>query len=380
MKVLVVGAGFAGLAAAQAARRAGATVTVAHAGAGSSALYAGIIDGSLAGLSAEDGDALGPLARDLGLRLSEASVLATREGVVRSAAGADAALLDLTPLAGKLVGVVDVARDDWDGALLARAFASSPWAVATATRFEPVALDLLTRGFERRTAAFDFATSFDPAAAVERLGHLLAPRPGLAAWMLGPWLGVERSVAAELSAALGMPVGEVTSPPGGPAGGRFERRRDAWLASLELSVETRRVLEIAESEREVRVRFDAGSELRVDAVVLAVGGFVSGAVEFTGALSGATPAGYKLAIAGLPALEIGGQPAWPLSSLFSDDVGNRSLEGLERAGLSVTPGGRVLGMRRLFAAGDVVAGELPSAGFALRSGLRAGRAAATATA
>ncbi|MES1185660.1 MAG: FAD-binding protein, partial [Myxococcales bacterium] len=122
MKVLVLGAGFAGVAAALAARRAGASVSVVHAAAGASSLYAGSVDGpALSGL--EPSAPLKELAVGLGLRLSPHAVVATREGVIRISNGSDAALLDLAPLAGKRIALVDVPRDDWDAPLLARCFA-----------------------------------------------------------------------------------------------------------------------------------------------------------------------------------------------------------------------------------------------------------------
>src|SRR5690606_13895863 len=52
-------------------------------------------------------------------------VIATGAGVVRPAAAADPALLDLAPFAGKLVGVPDVERDDWDAGLLVRTLRES---------------------------------------------------------------------------------------------------------------------------------------------------------------------------------------------------------------------------------------------------------------
>jgi len=378
LKVLVVGAGFAGLSAALAARAAGASVTIAHAGAGASALYAGVVDGSLAGLDGPAAAVLKQLTAALGLRLSETTVIATREGVLRPSAGADSALLDLEPLAGKWVGVVDTPRDDWDGDLLASAFTSSPWARATGTRFEAVSVDLLEHGHERRIAAFDFAARFDQAERLKRLAGLLTERAGPAAWLLGPWLGIDTAVSTELSSLLGVPLGEVTSPPGGAAGGRFERRRDALFASLSLVVVGRRVVGVAESETTLAVRFDDGGELCPDALVLASGGFVSGAVRLTGALSGETPAGFELGISGLPTPQLLGQPPTATSSLFSVDFSILGARSLERVGLPVTTQGRVLGMRRVYAAGDAVCHERPSAGFALRSGLVAGAAAASA--
>jgi anaerobic glycerol-3-phosphate dehydrogenase len=376
LKVLVLGAGFAGVSAAFGARRAGAQVSVVHAGPGASALYAGVVDGA-----AEPGDAaraqlLKELAPALGLRLSAPSMVATREGVVRSAAGADSALLDLAPLAGKRVALVDVPRDDWDGPLLVRSLADSPWARSTATRFELVPLELLEKNSQRRVSPFDFATSFERAERPAWLNALLKSHAGPDAWLFGPWLGVKRDLARELSASVGVPVGEVTSPPGGVAGARFEARRDALLTALEVEVVIGRATSVRQSEASVALALQDGRELAADVLVLASGGFVSGAVRLGGALSGAEPASFDLSLSGLPALRVRGDYGRSVSSLFGVDLGVRGRRLLEQVGLAVSPQGAVVGASRVFAAGDLLAPAPPSVGHALVSGLRAGAAAA----
>lgn len=375
-KVLVLGAGFAGVAAAFAARRAGAKVTVVHGGPGASALYAGVVDGELLPRDAAETSELADLTKALGLRLSPRTVVATREGVVRPAHGADASLLDLSPLAGKQIGVVDVPRDDWDGPLLVRSFAASDWARASGTRFELVPLDLLEKGFQRRVSSFDFATSFERAERPAWLIELLKANAGPAAWLFGPWLGLSRRLAHELSTALGVPVGEVTSPPGGVAGARFESRRDALLRSLEADVRVGRALELRTSATGVSLLVEGGAEVWADALVLACGGFVSGALELSGALSGAEPGGCQLAIAGLPAAQVRGEPGRPVSSLFGVDLAARGLRLLEHVGVAVSAEGRVSGAPRVFASGDVTAPEPPCVAHALLGGLRAGTAGA----
>jgi anaerobic glycerol-3-phosphate dehydrogenase len=378
VKVLVVGAGFAGLAAAFAARRAGATVSVVSSGAGSSALYAGAIDGRLPAEAAQASSALGELGQALGLRFDERTQLATREGVVRASAGADVALLDLAPLAGKRIAVVDVMRDDWDAPLLARSFAASDWARETGTRFERTRLDLLEQSHQRRTSPYDFAASFERAERPAWLAEVLKAHAGPDAWLFGPWLGVRRSLARELSASAGVPVGEVTSAPGGVAGARFEARRDALLAACGASVVTQTAVHVVAAGGGVSVRLADGAELRADALVIACGGFVSGAIELRGALSGAEPAGFELAIVGLPSVQVRGELARPVSSLFGVDLAARGRRLLERVGLAVEAGGAVVGAARVFAAGDVTAPQPPDAAHALLSGLLAGAAAVSA--
>lgn len=369
MKVLVVGAGFAGVAAAWAAKRAGAAVTVVDGGPGASALYSGAADGLNAGVPDE-------LVVALGLRLAKGGHVATREGVVRTSDGGDSALLHLDPLAGKRIAVVDVPRDDWDGPLLARSFAASAWARSTGTRFELAPLPLLEKGHQRRVSSYDFAAGFERPERPAWLSELLKAHAGPDAWLFGPWLGLKRSLATELSQAAGVPVGEVTSPPGGPAGARFELRRDALLAALGVERVAGRVSEVVPAGREVTLRLDGGVVVQGEALVLASGGFVGGGLALSGALSGAEPAGFELAIRGLPPVLLRGELAQPVSSLFGVDLAARGRGLLERVGLPISGDGRVSAPSRVFAAGDVVGPVPPSVGQALESGLRAGAAAA----
>jgi glycine/D-amino acid oxidase-like deaminating enzyme len=375
LKVLVVGGGFAGVAAAFAARRAGASVTVVHAGAGASALYAGSVDGPVLPESGPHAALLRELAQGLGLRLSSTSVVATREGVVRPSRGADNAVLDLAPLAGKVVGLVDVARDDWDGPLLLRSFAESDWARSTGTRFELVPLELLEKSFLRRVSPFDFASSFERAERPAWLSEVLKHHAGPDAWLFGPWLGVKRELQRELTASVGVPVGEVTSPPGGVAGARFEGRRDLFLRSLGVDVVVERALGVRQAPGSIALSLD-GRELTADVVVLAAGGFVSGAIRLSGALSGAEPAGFELALTGLPPIQARGEPVGPVSSLFGVDLAARGRQLLEHVGLATSGQGAVRGTLRVFAAGDLLGPEPPSVGHALLSGLEAGAASA----
>ena len=142
MKVVVVGAGVAGTAAAWAARRAGAEVALVHDRAGASALASGAADWdrwqAAAGQHALEADAVA-LASALGYS-TDPCLVCTASGVLRPAQGRDRAVLDLAPLAGRRIGVADLARDDWDAELIARALSSSAWARTTETRFAPRAL------------------------------------------------------------------------------------------------------------------------------------------------------------------------------------------------------------------------------------------------
>ena len=129
-RVVVVGAGIAGTAAALAAARTSAAVTLLDGGAGASTLATGALDLTPWQPSAETTHAGEPelpvSARDvleaLGVHVLTArpALLLTTAGVRRPARGRDAALLDVARLAGRPLGVVRCARPGWDADVLAR--------------------------------------------------------------------------------------------------------------------------------------------------------------------------------------------------------------------------------------------------------------------
>src|SRR5262249_13168699 len=127
-------------------------------------------------------------------------------------------------------------------ASIARDLGSSPWARRKNVRFDAVlvrgALDLpAPRGSE-----FDIAAHLGEPPRLARLAECLASAAKATdAWLLGPWLGVIPGAAERLRALLGRPCGETTSPPGGPAGARFDASRDALLSSLGVGVRRERV-------------------------------------------------------------------------------------------------------------------------------------------
>src|SRR5688572_10952938 len=199
MKVLVIGAGIAGTAAAFQARLRGAEVRLLHDRAGASELYSGALDS--VPWTRRGRTSLSPAAEhfleELGLWSTARDMrIATGAGVVRPAQGADRALLNLTPLGGMTVAVANAERDDWDARLLVRSLCESGWARTTGTRFESVDVPLLRHGYERRIALHDFAALHDNAERRRWLCEQLeaAARPD--AWLLGPWLGVDPGTAS----------------------------------------------------------------------------------------------------------------------------------------------------------------------------------------
>jgi hypothetical protein len=139
-----------------------------------------------------------------------------------------------------------------------------------------------------------------------------------------------------------------------------------------------RVLSVASHGPGVSLRFVEGTPVQADALVLATGGVASGGVELSGALSGAEPAGFRLAIGGVGPVVVRREPARPISSLFGVDLEARGLGLLEAVGLALEKDGRVSGSDCTYAAGDLLAPEPPSVAHALVSGLGAGLRAAIA--
>lgn len=399
--VIVVGAGMAGTAAAFAAAKAGASVSVLHDRAGATALTSGALDLDAwdAPLSFEhakherdagrDRELTAFLAELGGYRRGGAEpkstcVVATASGVVRPAFGADQALLDLSPLAGRRIAVADVERDDWDAPLLAKTLAASAWAERTGTSFAPVPLRALRAGHERRIASYDFAALHDEPARRAALAEALKAS-GAEAWLLGPWLGLEPDTVTTLRSLVPAPLGETLSPLGGPAGARFERARDRLFVASKLDVRRARVTHLEPRGSRVAVRFEADGangdgarELEAASVVLATGGVGAGGVAFTWTRPDVVR-GFELPFAAPLALALDGETLGGGGSLYGPSLETLGLGALERVGIACDALGRPVGTIssecRLFVAGDAVAGRPRTMLEAALAGLAAGNVA-----
>jgi glycerol-3-phosphate dehydrogenase subunit B len=380
VSIAIIGGGIAGAAAAHELARLGERATVFHDHAGASALYCGALDFELWDRAAEVTvvePELVQFAAELGLwELGpSASRIATLEGNVRPARGRDRALLELEQCAGQRVAVVDLERDDWDAPLLAQSFGESAWAARTGTQFEAVRVRALQSTFERRISAYDFAAGHD---APERFGFLLEAirRSNVTpdAWLFGPWLGVERAVAAELAASLGVPVGETTSASGGAAGARFEAARNRLL-SRKADVERTRMTRLEPSESGFRLETASGQASEHAAVVLATGGVAAGGVTLERSFERRGGAGFRLSFTAPVAIELEGEIVEGVSSLSSIDFAERGLGALLNVGIAVAENGAARGVPGVFVAGDAIAGRPRTALFAARSGLHAARRA-----
>lgn len=382
MKLAVIGAGAAGVAAAWTAARAGAEVSVVHDRAGATALYSGALDRvpwESDHAPSEPDPEFHELAKALGvwtLDVRERRV-ATPAGVLRPAHGIDLALLNLAELGGRRVAVADVEREDWDAPALARALADSPWARRARVEFVAVPVPELSRAGERRIGVYDFARLHDEPSRADALVEELRRAGAADAWLVGPWLGTELETAKRVRAALGRPIGETTSPPGGPAGARFERARDRLLRSSGIEV-VRGAVEVIEprgSGWTLRVAGKASEPTEADAVVVAVGGVAAGGVELErprlGHKGGAS---FRLSLRAPVRFELDGKELDAASTLHGVDFDALGLRALERVGVA-SDGPRAVGQTTLFVAGDVVAARPRTVLEAARAGIAAARAA-----
>lgn len=378
LSVLVVGGGFAALGAAWAAVGAGAQVAWISGGIGASALYCGIVDGEPPGPETEE------LARALGLRVHEhPRVVATREGVVRAAAGRDSALLDLESLAGRCIGVVDLGRDDWDADLVAQSLQESAWARRTDSRFVVQRVPALASGAERRISGYDLAQAYDSTERVRALVALLrkvaTPVDG---WLFGPWLGIVTDAARFASEELGLPIGEVSSPPGGAAGARFEHKSRALLSSLGVVSAGERALRVRRSgaggsaeKPMLQVELESSEVLRARSVVLAIGGVLGGGI-LLGRVEADLTRPWQLSLDAPVTLELDGEVMDSASSLSGVSFERLGLGVLERIGVRAEPGLRLTPELPLYGAGELLAGRPRNVLQALSSGIQAGRSAA----
>ncbi|MEO8903875.1 MAG: hypothetical protein ABI488_16280 [Polyangiaceae bacterium] len=380
MKIAVIGGGIAGTAAAFEIARQGEHPSVYFDYSGASGLYSGALDFE-AWDRARDAEAildgLAQFASALGTWELSAKPrrVATLEGNVRPARGTDRALLDLERCAGKRVAVVDLERDDWDAKLLAKSFASSAWARETQTDFYAARVQVLQTGSERRISAYDFGTLLDsPERSQELLKALQNSGVTPEAWLFGPWLGLERALSADLSAALSVPVGETTSTLGGTAGARFELSRDRLLGRIAL-VKRTHVTTLARIPDGYRVTTSDGESQDFSTVVLATGGVAAGGVALERSFERRGGTGFRLSFSAPVPLELHGEVVEGVSSLASVDFVARGLGTLLDVGIAASADGAVRDNPGLFAAGDAVAGRPRAALEAARSGLGAAQRA-----
>lgn len=400
MTVLVIGGGFAGLAAAWALSRRGRQVSLVWDGAGASSLYPGVLD-----RQEWDGP---PDPRPLPREVEEfvqvldcwappsgaSARVATSSGVLRPARVCDRALLDLEPLRGQRVDVVDVVRRGWDAPDLARAWSASSWARQSRTEFRAVPVELPDGPALRFLPEGELAARVDDPAWAAALGEALRRAgDGHAPLLCGPWLGLVPGSAQRVREAARRPLGEVLSTPGGPAGFRFEAARDAWLARSEIDVRRASVEQVTLAAPAlaarggpsqgfaVTLRDAAGATEQLSPqpteVILATGGVAGGGVRFL-AGTGAEARTFSLSLGvnvhgAALSLRLRGREVSLESGMLGADLQGLGRAALEQVGvlsdeLQGTP------LPGVFVAGDVVAERPRAALEAIASAIVAARA------
>ncbi len=400
----------AGLSAAYAARERGARVTVVSAGVGTSALGGGVVDDLpwetwfVAARTLGELPKLRPLPDDvlafcsaLGVwdvpRDGHAPVVATAAGRLRPARGRDRGLLDLGALRQTTVLVPRLARVNWDADALGATLESEALAREAELRFVPVDAPVLRFTDETRISDADLALRHDEPARLawlaERLSALVADMrrtTSVGAVLLGSWLGGQRERASELSARVGVPVGEVLVGVGSSAGLRFETAVESFVQKQSLDVVMDRVTAIRRSGERFDVELSGKTVLTADAIVLAVGGVASGGIVYTPPdldagedvperINAAYSFGVPTVGLDVP-LVVDGARVDAGSSVFGPPLdttawpSDRRASTLESVGIEARDG---LVCPGVYAAGDVLAGKRRTMLEAIASGLRVGR-------
>lgn len=405
-RVLIVGAGVAGLAAAWSARRAGRAVTLVSAGVGASALAGGAVDEipwekllRATRVLREDARA-SALSPDLAAFVDDLALwdvperapvwLATLAGRVRPARGRDRALLDLASIPRGLVLLPRAERAGWDADGLGATLSDDPIAKARGISFRAVDVPVLRYDDERRIADGDLAARHDDEARrawlTDRLRAALAATPEAGAVLLGPWLGASAPRAEALSTAVGVPVGEALAGMGSAAGLRFEAARDALLDRVGVTRRRGRVLDLKREERRIEATIEGDStRFTADTAVLAIGGLAGGGVIYAppehGAGADMPPGGrvpFEISVRAPVVLSLSGSNRMEIvGSMQGPELDVTAWPRDGRPGALETVGVRCDGARagdRLFAAGDVVAGRARTLLAAAAAGIAAGTA------
>ncbi len=400
-RVVVVGAGLAGGAAALAARRAGAAVTILRGRAGASALGAGAYD--LKAIGAASSAPLAPEITEFFEAARAPVVLAdalvcSAFGALRPTRGRDQQALAIEPARQHLVP--DLQVDGWD----AHAIAAS---LDAELRARGGAGARIVRGVflrereEMRLPLAELAARHDDDARVDwladRLAESLAGDAPRAVVLLPAVVGTRPAAMARLRARLSRPVGEALGVPGGAATARFLAWTDRALEAADVVRADAEVTAIALDAR-ARLTLADGSVVDADALVLATGGVLTGSLLYG---SGEHELARELPELVRPSLRLfasiarpdgdepisvwlDGAPLAAAGSLFGRE-GERFLLGdrprLLSAGLAADASQRVLDragapVAGLYVAGDLVAGAHRAALAAVHGGARAGRNAA----
>lgn len=371
MKVVVIGSGIAGTAAALTLRDKGAEVVLVRGAAGASMLAPGILDGEM---PLDHG-----ILDSLGIYALGDAIVATSYGILRKANGIDRGILDLAKLPKGNVLVPDIEREGWDGPLLARGLGESPIAKARGLAFVSAPAQLILQTSDRVLPDADIAGANDEPARIAQLAERIrAVVSGHVAVLLPPWLGIDAPRAEALSKAVGVPCGEIAIAPSSPAGFRFARARDRAFEKAGVLVVSGFAEAIEVDGDALVVRMPDADSIRASAVVVAIGGIAAGGIHYLpgeASLATALPRAprpvFASSIKGAGTLGWDGEPVLVPGSLFG--IPPESLAWpyadpapLERVGIL-----RGTSPENVVVAGDAMADATRSFLGALRSGVEA---------
>ncbi len=385
-EVIVLGAGVAGTAAAHVLTRAGKRVHVVHASAGATSLWNGLVDGLTGDVSAEEKELLGVL----GLTFARPRPrVINMFGMPRTAVAHDSAILDLEACRPKLIVVPTLPRPSWDGravSAMLETYAKGDFDVRTVAAPKLLSPGELSAPDGTVALGLDDEARFT-AFSAELESLMERWRNTATALLLPPWLGVSLARAPRLADTLALSVGEVSCGLAGAAGMRFAVRRDLHFAKLGVTVTRGRCSAVSAAESGISLELSDGTSLRGTALVVASGGFVSGAMEMP-----RSPAVSDVPVAqrSVPSLSFqapflragsGGSEVRANGSVFGttpEDLIHtmRSPSLLDALGILTGDRCSPLGAEglRVTVAGDAVADAPRTFGAALRSGIRAAQA------
>ena len=288
-RLIVVGAGLAGLSACAQALMEKWNVTLIDGGAGASAMMSGAADlypwkRQESVVHREEGrlsqrlESAEMFLRSLKTFRPGTNHVITGASLIRPTRAVGRGVLGLKEFAGKLIGIADVRRSDFRAAQISSDLSSQPWATATGTRFQSVQVRNVFSEHELDYPQAHFARLLDkerrPRFAAQ-LVKIKEETPEIAALVVGPWLG-ERGADEDWI----LPVGETLSPPDGSFGVRFELDRAAWISRNEVEFISGEVNQVRRAGSEISVvsksKDGMVQEFFCDAVVVATGGLIGG--------------------------------------------------------------------------------------------------------
>jgi glycine/D-amino acid oxidase-like deaminating enzyme len=344
-KIVVVGSGFAGLAALSTLVEAGVSPVLVAGRGGASALTAGAFDFypwttpearhfSLSSLTATaSGRWALAFLKGLSLASDRSGWVVTGLGVVRPALLVGTGILAVSAHLGQVIGVLGVGRSDFAAEALARSWQSSLDHLGDGTRFRAIVGNGLLSQQEQDypLPALGRALSDEARRArfLSDLERICRGHPDLGALIIGPWL-----VECEGLGALPVPVGEILSPPEGTFPQRFMRARAEYLRSLKIEILESPASRVHDDAEQVHLEFGQESGLKdlvADGVVLATGGLLGGGValrsegDFPAELTSALHAGARSlggGVDGWDGAEDGG--AWVMPPHFRKNLPDSS--------------------------------------------------------